>query len=205
VPLRLPVAHLGQFATTIGAVRGFGAAPPPAVVTLPIPYVQQAWTNWCWAACAEMASTNGTRQCALAATLLGNPCPSTAWYDQTVDENGISNVLRNAGSLHAAHVGGTAATTPPLTAQALQTEINQGRPIEIGWRYFNSFGGEVGGHVVLCVGYRQQGGIDYYEVHDPLPQLGGPSRMMIWTDLVAPPGRNPQGTTSWCDAWTPLR
>lgn len=205
MPLRTPFATLAQFAPTPAHQLGFGA-PAPSGVTLPIPYVSQALGNWCWAACAEMVSTNGSSQCSLAATILSNTCPpNPSTDDQTATEIQIVSVLQRAGAGHPGHLGGATASAPPLTSQQLQSELNQQRPVEIGWRYFDNSGLLVGGHVVIVYGYGVNSAGTQFDVHDPHLNTGSTSKM-DYTQLSSPTGYNPLAArTTWTDAWTPLR
>jgi hypothetical protein len=146
VPIQVP---FGQDALAPGAPA------PGAAGVLPVPYMRQQQTNWCWAACCEMVfqfNAVTVQQCDMATAQFGGKCcaaPSSSvcnqgnWPEYVYPRYGFHYTRGNA----------------PFTSAAVQAEINAGRPVEV---YYAWNGG--GAHVALIVGFYDNGDL---EVSDP--------------------------------------
>jgi Papain-like cysteine protease AvrRpt2 len=141
------------------------AATPPRM--LPVQFVKQEQDNWCWAACSEMLfgllgfTVNGTvlHQCDLAsAQFHGNCCaaPGSSVCNQGCWPENVYNFY----GINYSRV------EYPLPTSGVQTEINGGRPVEV----YLAWSGGTAAHVVLIVGYYDDGELEIYDPYD------GPSR-----------------------------
>lgn len=198
VPNEAEIEHmpLNALVMTLANVRPranetFGGA-QGQVVKLPVPYEHQLLNNWCWAACAAMASNIGKTQCDLGKIVFpGANCPPDPAFDGGADPSQIDRVLRAAGRIPL-----VSTATPPIGNPGLLFELDQGRPLQIGWIWTVSSWG--GGHVVLLVGYEQNMTGTVFLVHDPLPPLQGgkPYIQISENDLMTAQGRG-----KWTHAW----
>jgi ABC-type bacteriocin/lantibiotic exporter with double-glycine peptidase domain len=150
MPIKVPRAKKAMAAATAAAV-----APP----ILNVPYVAQEQTEWCWAACTQMVAAylNKTvKQCELANFLHGQTTccatPGSQACNQPAPTAGVPQVYN--------HLGINCITnTWPVSAAIVVNELQQGRPVEIGFLWFGG-----GGHVAIIRGVTAQG---YFAVNDP--------------------------------------
>jgi hypothetical protein len=135
---------------------GLAAAPP----MLAVPYFQQQQTQWCWAACTQMVAAYMNKppvqQCDLANLLHGqtNCCasPSSAACNAPCPTAQVPVVY--------GHLGINCLTNLwPVNAAVLLNELQQGRPVEVGYLWYAG-----GGHVAIVRGITPQG---LYAVNDP--------------------------------------
>jgi Papain-like cysteine protease AvrRpt2 len=131
-----------------------GAAPSPM---LPVPYIKQGQTNWCWAACCEMvfkySQVNNVQQCDMATFTFGGNCcqtPSSAGCNQGQFPPPI---YANWGFL-------CDETDAALSQDDVKAELNAQRPVEV----YYAWDGGGGAHVALIRGYYDNGD---FEVSDP--------------------------------------
>jgi hypothetical protein len=139
--------------------RMMAAAAIPSV-TLPVPYVRQEQTQWCWAACAQMVANylgnTNVRQCELANALHGQSrcCqqPASPGCNEPSPYDGIAQVYGHLRVNCISH-------TWPVSGQVVVRELTAGRPVEIGLLWSGG-----GGHVAVVRGCTPQG---LFAVHDP--------------------------------------
>jgi hypothetical protein len=138
------------------AGKAVAAAAPPV---LEVPYVAQEQTQWCWAACAEMVAAflnNTVEQCELANFLHGQTTccttPATRACNRPAQWADICRVYGHLG-IHCV------TNTWPVSAAVVVNELQQGRPVEVGYLWFGG-----GGHVAIIRGVTAQG---YFAVNDP--------------------------------------
>ncbi len=131
-------------------------APTGAAKVLNIPLRLQEQTNWCWAACCEMAflycRVVNVRQCDMATYQFGADCcavPSSSVCNQG---NWPENIYSHYGFFNTRHSG-------PLSLPSVHFEIDSDRPLE---PYYTWNGG--GAHVAIVRGYCENGDL---EVNDP--------------------------------------
>ncbi|HVF48890.1 MAG TPA: papain-like cysteine protease family protein [Pyrinomonadaceae bacterium] len=180
--------------------------------------------KWCWAACGTMLgrfldSATPRRMCHLVGfvreTLHGKPvgldccvaqvdniseCVETTC--ESVEE--IDTLFKNFLNLDAQRTG-------RIAPDALKQEINEGRPVQVGFEWDGSTADDVRGHVILVEGWvsvPQPGGVaeDFFIILDPFQDYGpgeGPpvdSRVSYDSLRVA---YNNDG--QWLHTWTGLR
>ena len=166
MPLRVPTGvsiRPARRPSGVGlAPAAVPAAPPPL---LPVPYVQQTQTEWCWAACAEMVAryfgATAVKQCELANVLHHQTgcctAPASAACNQPTDYPGVFTVYAHLGI---GLIGHTWAVNP----QVVLRELTAGRPVEVGYTWDGG-----GGHVAVIYGVTPAG---LLAVHDPWPDFG---------------------------------
>ena len=150
----------------VAAAAGFGLSPAAAPPMLPIPYVEQTQSQWCWAACAEMVArylgNTAVKQCELANILheRTNCCsaPGSSPCNRPTDFLGVIRVYRHLDINCIGH-------TWPVNAQVVLRELTAGRPVEVGYLW----AGGNGGHVAVIYGVTAGG---LLAVHDPWPDFG---------------------------------
>ncbi|HLK64555.1 MAG TPA: papain-like cysteine protease family protein [Bryobacteraceae bacterium] len=141
------------------------ATPPPPVdeVKLDVPYVSQADFNLlCWAACATMVAQffqkPATLRSVVESSRVGLVCPDLVVCNFACSE---ADVLRVYGLL------GITGDPPqgPLEQSALQQELVEGRPVEIG---IGACGGtDATGHLIIVYGSHVDTTGVTFLVHDP--------------------------------------
>lgn len=155
------------------------AIPPgPAGNPLCVPYIfQGVGTNWCWAACAAMVLNyynQNVTLCGVAGFLSPgiDCCQSPFLCNKGCSADDVQRLYASRG-FDSNPTGG------PVSAQDLQTEINNGRPVEVG---FDSCPGgiETMGHLVLVYGYAPDGS---FWVRDPMAPIG--SGTIAYSQIVA--------------------
>lgn len=123
---------------------------------LSVPLVLQQTPVWCWAAVSEMVFryyNRGATQCQiLSGWYQGNCCAFPQACLTTAPLQVIQQTLGAFGI-------GSAVFPGPISFQAVQNEINAGRPIIVAYR------GSSAGHVVIIHGYDAQGNV---YIRDPL-------------------------------------
>ncbi|HEX2202958.1 MAG TPA: papain-like cysteine protease family protein [Longimicrobium sp.] len=162
---------------------------PPLVVQLPVPYVHQEQTEWCWAACAQMMAAYfgdpAARQCFSANWLYGQS--ACCWVPQNPACNApcpidlVSVVLFHWGMQSQYHDG-------PVPFGVLQAELGAGRPVEVGYVYP---GGS--GHVAVVVGWGGDLEGPVVMVNDPWVGPGEVSYASL---------RKAYGSGEWRFTWT---
>jgi hypothetical protein len=133
----------------------------PGGAPLPLTYVQQSQSNWCWAACGEMLFRFGEMpqwtQCALASAQFGLTCCSDlpdgcdqgCWPHLAYPGHGLDTDMVKA----------------PLSLQEVRDELNDGRPVQVCYQWANTNST----HVALIVGEYSNG---EFEVFDPAAIYG---------------------------------
>lgn len=126
---------------------------------LPVPLDGQKTSMWCWAASGQMImnylGATGVQQCKEANLELGR--------------TDCCDVQTPAACVKGGHTQFTEyhfdyQTSPQMSFQAIQYEIDHGRPIEFAW---NWDGG--GGHVMVAIGYKIVGNVNYVTINNPIP------------------------------------
>ncbi len=127
---------------------------PPAITrkVLAVPLVGQQTEVWCWAAASEMIFryySVGTTQCRILTAWVGVDCcnyPTYCRYTAPTVEF-IQQTLYGIGGIR------SRAIPRALAFHELKSEIDQGRPLIIGYQ------GSFAGHVVVVYGYDSAGNI----------------------------------------------
>jgi hypothetical protein len=161
---------------------------------LPVPFIAQGvQQNWCWAACAEMVLryySSPVQACDLAnKEFKQTTCcvtPTSTDCDKELSDDRITRLYYKHGLQHPTY------TTNSISETDLATEIQGGRPIELGWTLLGG-----GAHAVLVVGSAPVAGVTFYRVHDPQYSSAG---NLIYARLLGADGYG-----SWDATWTNLR
>lgn len=166
-------------------VKGSGGSAGKEV--LPVTFVPQYTSVWCWAACSEMVLSyygNPTSQCYIVDYWSGKPfgwcCSGGFGCMGTAPTMGfISSVLLYGGVQSYTYNG-------PLSFSAIKAEIDHNRPIILGYQSAQA------GHVVVLYGYDAANGT--VNIMDPIygRQVSVPygtsfvyNGTMIWTSTIA--------------------
>jgi hypothetical protein len=124
---------------------------------LTVPLVAQQTPVWCWAAVSEMIFRyygRGATQCQiLSGWYQADCCTFSQFCLTTAPIPVIQQTLQAFGGLRSVAFPG------PISLQAVQNEINAGRPIIVAYR------GSMAGHVVVLYGYDAAGNV---YIRDPL-------------------------------------
>ena len=140
------------------ATAAAAAAAAPTATDVKLVFQEQ--TQWCWAACtamiAQFLGIEDIKQCELANFLHEQTkcCQKPSWSkcNRPCATEKIMPVY--------AHLGVTGLGPDlPLAEATLRDELQSGRPVEVGFLWFND-----GGHVVIVYGFTAKG---YFNVHDP--------------------------------------
>jgi len=147
------------------------ALPPPGTVNLlPVRFARQEQSNWCWAACCQMVfayyGTN-VRQCEMASFNFGAACCQSPSSSACNQGSWPEKIYQHWGSRCSRSSGAFSLAT-------LQTEINNGRPIEPYYAWSSN-----GAHVAVVIGYYDNGDLS---VSDP---YYGPGRRSYNNVLTA--------------------
>jgi hypothetical protein len=158
---------------------------------LPIARIDQAESEWCWAACGEMIAKSlglaGISQCVLANSYLAgtaycvDACKDSSKCDYACAEDAISTVYTKAG-IRSNYVA--SAVDPTVLASEI---AGRKRPV-LAMLHFNSGSS----HVVLLTGYSPSGGV--YVLDTRLGYGEG------WVDYTV--FRQAHGYGSWIRSWT---
>lgn len=124
---------------------------------LSVPLVLQQTPVWCWAAVSEMVFRyyrTGFEQCQILSAWYRAPCCGAAsQFCQTTASIEVIRETLGGFGIRSIHFPG------PISFQAVQSEINAGRPIIVAYR------GSSAGHVVVIHGYDARGNV---YIRDPL-------------------------------------
>jgi hypothetical protein len=129
-------------------------APAPAAGRLlDVPLIAQEQNQWCWAGCAQMVAAflgnPNVKQCELANFLHGQAtccqAPGSPACNRPSPVVGIGRVYQHLRIRCLTEL-------QPVSAQVLAREINEDRPVEVGYVWKGG-----GGHVALVRGYTPQG------------------------------------------------
>jgi hypothetical protein len=144
-----------------------GIGPTQVGIALPVPYVHQCQTEWCWAACASMILNyykNNMEQCAVAGLIVGIDCCAFGGLcNRPADPGDISEVFTRSGL-------SSSAITGPVTVQQLLDELQAARPVEIAVGPCTVIPGEPSGHALVIYGWMSD---TIFRVHDPLDEGSG--------------------------------
>ena len=121
-----------------------------------IPRIPQAKSNWCWAACAEMAGKtvypNATRtQYSVVEYLKGNigvPYPDVSG-DVDDSAEGSTYVTNDTISFVSKFRGLFSIENGQWTFSEIAESLRGGNPVQVCGGYYNSLGIRTGGHVVV--------------------------------------------------------
>ncbi len=178
MPLRVTQGHPITF-----------GAPLIGAKALNVPQIAQEQKQWCWAGCANMVlryyDNTAVRQCDFANWLFGlSGCcdtPSSTLCDRPCQVRDVSRVYKN-WSIRSSTIKGT------VTFATLQSEINDGRPVEVAYDWNGG-----GGHAAIVTGYGTNNTGPFVRVNDPAYGSGG----IYYTDLLTA-----YGWGTWCYTWT---
>jgi hypothetical protein len=145
---------------------------------LPIELSPQKTRLWCWAASAEMImqyiSKKTVSQCEQASKYFSlNSCCQAVTPENCI--NGGWPQFEQYGFL----VQKT--QNEPLSWTALTTEIENNRPFAFTWRYRTG-----GGHMMIVVGYREDGGQQLVHIMDPFPVGVGAVHPIPYEEFAKP-------------------
>ncbi|HJQ23017.1 MAG TPA: papain-like cysteine protease family protein [Blastocatellia bacterium] len=172
----------------------------PQSKVLPVAHFQQARTQWCWAACAEMVLdyySKRVHQCALANHLLGrkNCCaaPGPLHFFSKCNRN---CQVAQVAQLYSHYGLNSLYQANPVSFSVIQAEINADQPVEVGFAWFGG-----GGHLAIIRGWEQDSIGDWVRINDPhySPGNSGQGRM-LHSKLATP-----YGLGNWVTTWTDLR
>ncbi|MEM7725857.1 MAG: papain-like cysteine protease family protein [Cyanobacteria bacterium P01_A01_bin.45] len=162
-------------------------------VLVNFPEIIQEQSEWCWAACIQMVlkyvdNSDSTTQCKIVSQGLGisgccnnlssSICNKPLQVPKVKEEwekNGFSSIYNEFA----------------IQFPTVVNEINQGRPIEIGWKYNGP-----GGHALLIVGYDKNN--EKLFVNDP--RLDGYRGYVDYSEVVSAFG---EGSWEW--TWTGIK
>lgn len=161
---------------------------PRAGKGLGVPLIDQKQTNWCWAACADMVlafrSNPGITQCQLANSALQlngvQCCPSNAVCNRGLKDKRITWLWN--------HCGIPAYRSPGLNCNLLKYEIDNGRPVELGFAYSNNKG-----HVVIVHGWRQEASGLFFLINNS----AGPKKQKILCTTLLALSQNGEWNATW--------
>mgnify|MGYP002388660381 CR=1 FL=1 len=179
------------------------AVPPDKTVVLGVQFTAQEETNWCWAACAQMAiqlrRTVTMGQCKLATQIFApnpccdgpasKPCNKGCTPDQVITafkNNNIPDCQKSDDMNDQGHP-----VDQPQFFKTIMDEMDNPRPVEICY----SLGGS-SFHMVLVTGYYSQNGTTRFMVLDP---KGGP------VCLDSTRLQTLDGTGIWTISWTNIK
>lgn len=154
--------------------------------TLLLNYVQQQYSNWCWAASLESIFNYYAlphKQCDAVDYLYGpkaysTNCVSADYYDIYSVQNRGATVYDMQYVLRPADINSSAVPTF-LSQAACTSEISVRRPFVIGLHY-GTWDAPEGGHAVVGIGYSGM----YINYIDPDPDNGG-KLTALYNDLVS--------------------
>lgn len=169
--------------------------PPSPSNPLGVPRIEQEQTEWCWAACADMVlefyKDPAAKQCHLAnsaSPAAGDSCcgdPTSQVCNRPLSDTEVSQLwtdrqVRNTPLGH------------EIGFQDLKDEIDDGRPVEVGW----SRGGN-GNHLVIVHGWQVTSTGEQVYVNDPAKGQG--EGWMSLSDL-----QTARQTGFWTSTWVGL-
>jgi len=128
--------------------QGPGAGP-----VLSVPYHAQSTQVWCWAACVAMElnyNGGGFTDCDVVSYVFQVPCSAAV---TTASTQAMQYAMWNMGGLHSLIIN------RPLTFQEVMGEIDNGRPVILGYQ------GSFSGHVTVLYGYDSS--TTSVDIHDP--------------------------------------
>ncbi len=175
--------------------------PLPNEKVINVPQIKQEQSNWCWAACAEMilhyyGGTTGTtiQQCEFADELFGRTecCsePSSLACNRPCEIRDVSD-LYSSQDIHSELVNN------PVPFSTLQSEIGDGRPVEVAY-FWGDNGGP--GHLVIVRGWRIDGNEEFVHVNDPADSPTTMSGIVAYSELLAPYGEG-----EWSYTWIEIQ
>src|SRR5262245_55795826 len=162
---------------------------------LEVPHRPQDQTLWCWAANVEMVS--GIPQCVVAQRrFVFDDCDKEV---EELEEDERSNQGVNPEEVQgiwAANGIGSVFRPDFVSFDLLESEIDQGRPVQVAWLWDTR-----GGHVVIVRGYRDDGNGQFLFVNDPLEELDDVTLPipMSYSDLLTAENQG-----AWRFTWTSL-
>ena len=174
---------------------------------LPVPHISQDQTQWCWAANVDMVAdffgNPKLKQCQIAGEQFDtDDCdqPGELAADGTTSNQGVNpEDIENIWARN-----DVASTFRPnfVTFEVLKSEIDQGRPVQVGWLWETE-----GGHVVIIRGYKEDANEQTLFINDPLEEYldededENETVAIKYSDLLI---ADNQGGT-WAFTWTDLK
>jgi hypothetical protein len=167
-------------------------------VDLPVDRIRQDQTNWCWAAAAQMVSdfydNSEVKQCRLANRHFRlRSCCNSRGSNLNTCNKGID--VEDVATVYERLNIGSQFTDGQVTLDALKSEINERRPVEVAFQWNGSNGG---GHVVIVKGFDENPEGDYLIVNDPLDQY---QRALVSYDSL----QNAYGLGQWSWTWAAIQ
>ena len=168
---------------------------------LEVPPLEQEQTQWCWAANVDMVAdffgNPKLKQCQIAGEQFDtDDCdqPGELAADGTTSNQGVNP--EDVENIWARNDVGSTFRPNFVTFEVLKSEIDQGRPVQVGWLWDKE-----GGHVVIIRGYKEEGQVLF--INDPLEEhLDENEAVAIkYSDLLI---ADNQGGT-WEFTWTDLK
>ena len=133
---------------------------------LPVPYIEQAKSQWCWAACVDMVlalyQNPGVEQCDMASWLFHPEecCGKRRACNYPCHESDMCRV-------YAQWRVDCNFVVQPVSFETLQYEIDAGRPVEVGM-----YQGSKVRHAGIVFGYYKMDGRDFVWFHNPREGVG---------------------------------
>ncbi len=137
--------------------------------TLNVSYIEQTQSQWCWAAVIQMGlelfGNEKKTQCELANNAFDSEgccaLPSSSVCNNPLRISKIAIEWKNYGC-------GSDFISDKISFKTIKSEIDEGRPIEIGFKW-----DDAGGHAVLLIGWTIVDGNEIVIINDPSPKNGG--------------------------------
>ena len=193
-----PIDFVTPADSVLASAGAVGIGHGPMARELPVPYLSQTVTNWCWATCATMLSryckSSSLKICEAASLLIGNTCCKGAPQEGTFDPTwtygscnrtcSVAEVVELHGKigLSSTHQGSA------VSFDTLKNEIIANRAIEVAYSWTGG-----GGHVAIAYGFNST--TSSVNVNDPWPDTG---QIVVPFDQLA----SAYGKGSWFDTWT---
>lgn len=175
--------------------------PLPDEEIINVPQIKQEQRNWCWAACAEMIlyyyrGTAGTptQQCKFADKLF---CETECCSEPYSSACNRPCEIRDVSALYSSQGIHSKLVNNPVPFSTLQSEIGDGRPVEVAYFRRDS---EEPGHLVIVRGWRIDGNEEFVHVNDPADSPPSMSGIVAYSELLAP-----YGTCEWTCTWIEIR
>lgn len=161
--------------------------------TIGVSQIEQEQDRWCWAACAEMVfhyyDIRHVRQCDFANWLFkASHCckkPSSTDCNRECFVHEISSLYLH-WQIRSTFINGT------VPFSELQAEIDEGRPVEVGYLWK----GRGTGHVVLISGWHTTDTEEFVHVNDPSDGF----QLLTYAELQTASGRG-----EWAFTWNGIR
>jgi hypothetical protein len=168
---------------------------------LNIPKIAQETSNWCWAACAQMTilftNNNSLTQTQIVSVMYGVPVDRVSPKNPDCNKPATVEECEDVFTEYSVRFD---FLDGYLQYNDIKTEIDAGRPMEIGIRWKNG-----GAHAVLIYGYETNGAsIQKVLIRDPSKDTA-PSVIIDYTDLITGKYGSGNNKGTWYDTLWKLR